>query len=456
MLEELAFTGTWRRYQQLAIDAFERDRAAGRRRTHIVAPPGSGKTLVGVELVRRVGRRALVLAPNSAIQMQWPRAVRQFTGDTRIAGTEPGFPIACLSYQSLAQLDDPDVALGRVAALRWATDRAAATGAEPEEVIREAERFEGEAADRRQRELRRITAAVKREIARGEHAGVELAELLSATAKERVRELVAAEVGAIVLDECHHLASLWGYVVRALIGELGGDAHVIGLTATPPGELTTDEAELYAGLLGPVDFVVPTPAVVRDGHLAPFQELAWLTEPLTTERDWLTEHDTRFREVITALHEDVEGPLSFPGWVIARVRSDQSWEGFQRRHPALARAGVRFLGSANLALPEGAPRGEAYRAQPDLDDWLVLLEDYALKCLAADESRQAAERYKAVAAALRQLGFQLTRRGIRRGTSEVDRLLTGSQAKAIGLVEVLAHESDTRAERLRGLGLCDA
>ena len=456
MLEELAFEGTWRRYQRLAIDAFERDRAAGRRRTHIVAPPGSGKTLVGVELLRRVGRRALVLAPNSAIQMQWPRAVRQFTGDTRIAGTEPGFPIACLSYQSLAQLDDPEVALGRVAALRWATDRAAATGAEPEEVIREAERFEGEAADRRQRELRRITAAVKREIARGEHAGVELAELLSATAKERVRELVAAEVGAIVLDECHHLASLWGYVVRALIGELGGDAHVIGLTATPPGELTTDEAELYAELLGPVDFVVPTPAVVRDGHLAPFQELAWLTEPLTTERDWLTEHDTRFREVITALHEDVEGPLSFPGWVIARVRSDQSWEGFQRRHPALARAGVRFLGSANLALPEGAPRGEAYRAQPDLDDWLVLLEDYALKCLAADESRQAAERYKAVAAALRQLGFQLTRRGIRRGTSEVDRLLTGSQAKAIGLVEVLAHESDTRAERLRGLVLCDA
>ena len=69
--------GTWRRYQKAAIAAFERDRG-GRRRTHIVAPPGSGKTLLGVELVRRIGRRALVLTPNSAVQMQWPRAVRKF------------------------------------------------------------------------------------------------------------------------------------------------------------------------------------------------------------------------------------------------------------------------------------------------------------------------------------------------------------------------------------------
>ena len=72
-----------------------------------------------------------------------------------------------------------------------------------------------------------------------------------------------------MLDECHHLASLWGYVVRAVLEELGGGRARRRLTATPPDELTTEEAELYAALLGPVDFQVPTPAVVRDGHLAP-------------------------------------------------------------------------------------------------------------------------------------------------------------------------------------------
>jgi superfamily II DNA or RNA helicase len=467
LFDDLSFGGEWRRYQKAAIAAFERDREAGRRRTHIVAPPGSGKTLVGVELVRRIGRRALVLTPNSAVQMQWPRSVRRFGSASdvvRTAGPEPAFPIAVMTYQSLCQLEDPEVLIGRVAAERWVAERASATGQGVEEV--QAERYDGPAAERRAREIARITAAVKREIARGEHAGVELADLLSDTARARVAALQAGRVGVVVLDECHHLASMWGYVVRAVLDLLGGeDVHVIGLTATPPSDLTGEETELYGELLGPVDFTVPTPAVVRDGHLAPYQELAWLTEPLDSERAWLAEHDTRFKELVTALHDDVESPVSFPGWVITRVRErrrsadDETqvpWEEFQRARPALARAGVRFLGSAGLELPEGAPRGEAYRRPPDLEDWLVLLEDYALRCLHASPEGSAAGRYEAVAAALGELGFRLTRQGIRRGTSEVDRLLTGSQAKALGLVEVLSAEMESRGEALRAVVLCDS
>jgi superfamily II DNA or RNA helicase len=469
LFDDLSFGGTWRRYQKAAIAAFERDRAAGRRRTHLIAPPGSGKTLLGVEIVRRIGRRALVLTPNSAIQMQWPRTVRKFGSAAdvaRTAGPEPAFPIAVMTYQSLCQLDDPAAAIRQVAAARWATDRAAATGVEFEEAEREGLSYEGAAAERRAAEIARITAQVKREIARGEHAELELAELFSEPARKRIDAFKAARIGTIVLDECHHLASMWGYVVRAVLDELRDeDVHVIGLTATPPDDLTGPEEELYAELLGPVDFVVPTPAVVREGHLAPFQELAWLTEPLDSERAWLAEHDTRFKELITTLHDDVEGPLSFPGWVITRLRerrraaddeTQQSWEDFQHSRPELARAGVRFLASAGLALPEGAPHGEAYRRPPDLDDWLVLLEDYALRCLHASPDPVAGDRYAAVAAALSELGFRLTRRGIRRGTSEVDRLLTGSQAKALALVEVLAAEMESRGDALRALVLCDA
>jgi superfamily II DNA or RNA helicase len=464
--DDLQFFGEWRPYQRAALAAFERDRQHGNLTTHIVAPPGSGKTLLGVELIRRVGKRALVLAPNQGIQQQWPRAVGQFTRrPADVAGADVLKPIACLSYQALCQLEDPEIVLGRLAQVRWADERAAATGATPEEAQREGESFEGAAADRRARELSRISAALKREVARGEHAGVELRDLLSSTARERVQQLAKLGVGVVLLDECHHLASLWGYVVRAVLGELPEGVHVIGLTATPPIGLPEAEAELYDALLGPVDFTVPTPAVVRDGHLAPYQELAWLTEPLSAEREWLAEHDSRFRELVTALHDDAESEISFPGWVIARLRdrrrspdddAEVPWEAFQKRAPKLARAGIRFLYSGGLELPTGAPRGEAYRQPPDLDDWLVLLEDYALKCLAPSSEREAGERYDAISAALRELGFQLTRKGIRRGASEVDRLLTGSQAKALGLVEVLSAEVDTRGEGLRGLVLCDA
>ena len=40
-------------------------------RLHVVAAPGAGKTVLGLEIVRRLGRRALVFAPTVAIRDQW-------------------------------------------------------------------------------------------------------------------------------------------------------------------------------------------------------------------------------------------------------------------------------------------------------------------------------------------------------------------------------------------------
>ena len=66
-----SFTGQWRGYQSQCLEAFEADRAAGRHQTLLVAPPGSGKTVVGLEIVRRLGVPALVLCPSRTIQRQW-------------------------------------------------------------------------------------------------------------------------------------------------------------------------------------------------------------------------------------------------------------------------------------------------------------------------------------------------------------------------------------------------
>jgi hypothetical protein len=221
-IARLEFRGEWRRYQRLALDAFERDRGQGR--THVVAPPGSGKTLLGVELVRRLGAPALVLVPNSAVQAQWLRAVREFGAETGVAAPDAGAPIACLTYQALAQLDDPAVALGDLAERRWAAERAAAIGRTPEEVALDARGWSGAAAARRKRQLARITASLKREIARAEHGRLHLGDLLAPTARRRLETLRRNGVGTVVLDECHHLASLWGYVVRAAVEELGDEA----------------------------------------------------------------------------------------------------------------------------------------------------------------------------------------------------------------------------------------
>ena len=53
----------------------------GDHKHHIVAPPGAGKTIVGLELVRRFNRPALVFAPTTTIQRQWQEKVALFTDD---------------------------------------------------------------------------------------------------------------------------------------------------------------------------------------------------------------------------------------------------------------------------------------------------------------------------------------------------------------------------------------
>ncbi len=132
---------------------------------------------------------------------------------------------------------------------------------------------------------------------------------------------------------------------------------------------------------------------------------------------------------------------------MGELLADGRFAGWVRERPD-SRARARVLAMGNPPA-HAAPRGEAYRQPPDLEDWLVLLPDYA-------RSEPGRDHRDEIAAALGELGFRLTRHGIRRGTSEVGRLLTGSRAKAIGLVEVLAAEMESRGDALRALVLCDA
>ena len=57
MLQELLhFHGTWRTYQQRVLDRF--DKYSDDKKIHVVAAPGSGKTTLGIELVRRLDSAA--------------------------------------------------------------------------------------------------------------------------------------------------------------------------------------------------------------------------------------------------------------------------------------------------------------------------------------------------------------------------------------------------------------
>lgn len=102
------FAGSLRPTQREAVAVAEKQLADGQRRIHVVAPPGSGKTMLGLYLwAECVGRPAVVLSPNSAIQAQWIARTQLFhvepavrTGQLSTDPKRPGL-LTSLTYQSV-------------------------------------------------------------------------------------------------------------------------------------------------------------------------------------------------------------------------------------------------------------------------------------------------------------------------------------------------------------------
>ncbi|TDQ48010.1 DEAD/DEAH box helicase family protein [Actinorugispora endophytica] len=415
------WAGELRPYQEEALAALDARWASGDKRAWVVLPPGAGKTLVGLEAARRLGRRTVVFTPNTAIQGQWITQWRAFERpDGCTAGLRRSLEhdVTVLTYQSLAVFD-PD--------------------------------------------------------AETDEEGNELSLLgrLHGNGGALVEALHAAGPITVILDECHHLLQMWGRLLAEVLADLE-DAHVIGLTGTPAESLSANEAGLVATLFGAPVHGASIPALVRDGYLAPFAELVWVTEPTPAERDYITEQGLRFTELCTDLLSPGFARTDFPTWL--RLRFDErttetgerlDWARLAAQEPELTDAVLRLHHAGLSPLPEGARVLERHRGTPTADDWMALLSDYVLKCLrgkpgggrpdvaaptAGDADDRALERIRT---ALPAIGYTLTRYGIRSGRSPVDRVLARSAAKSQGTVEIAAAEAASLGPRLRALVLCD-
>ncbi|SNR15410.1 DEAD/DEAH box helicase family protein [Tenacibaculum jejuense] len=75
-LKKLRFKFQWRPYQAKVLQNFDEHIADNH--FHIVAPPGSGKTILGLEVIRRIGKKTLVLAPTLTIRNQWNDRLQSF------------------------------------------------------------------------------------------------------------------------------------------------------------------------------------------------------------------------------------------------------------------------------------------------------------------------------------------------------------------------------------------
>ena len=404
MLGELRFAGAWRHYQELALDAFEADRAAGRRSTHLVAPPGLRQDparLRDPPPARRAGARARAELGDPGPVGAGRRGVRRARGAGRGRARRRRSPASPTRRSRGSRTRAPRCAARRRRAGSRSARRRPAS--RRPRWPRRPRAWTGAAARRRERELARITASLKREIARGGDPAVRLADLLAPGARERVDALRAGGVATVVLDECHHLASLVG--LRRPRGARGARRRRPRRRAHRDAAGRADDAggralrgAARAGRLPGADAgrrARRLPRAVPGAGVAD-RAAGRRAAVARRARDALPRARRPTSSTSTRTGRSTSGSGSSRGCATA-ARGDGDevpWSDFQRRHPALAAAGVRFLGSAGLPLPPGAPRGEAYRRPPDLDDWVVLLEDWVLRCLdaAPDPRRRRAPR----------------------------------------------------------------
>lgn len=389
-------------YQSEALETLLRKHAAGERQLHLVAPPGSGKTLMGLELARRIGQKTVILSPTSLIQSQWVEKFQSLSVDLEAVA---GLALERCIVDTRLDKDPPILSL---------TYQAFSIKGRDEQLL---------------------------------HPQVE----------QLFADLAERGYSTLLLDECHHLLAHWAAAIQHFLKQVP-EAVVVGLTATPPLDRQEQELGVYLSLVGEVDYEVPTPAVIKEGHLAPYQDLVYLVRPSEAESAFVVGAHAALHQLLVELENPAEAtlpPLSLwaEDWLLHP--QDASGQNLETRsllmtQPDLTIALVRYLYSLGI-YPEGLPWGPEMEEPLCLEDLVALLGAFGFQVL----KTQAAPLWDRLNLALQQLGYRFVQGRFRPRQGEIDRVLALSSAKLRAVEKILNCEWAQMGSSLRALVLTD-
>ncbi|MAS52424.1 MAG: restriction endonuclease subunit R [Flavobacteriales bacterium] len=253
--ENIKFKYDWRKYQSRVLD--ELDEHLDDNHLHIIAPPGSGKTVLGLEVALRLNKPTLIFTPTVAIKNQWIQRFTELFLQTEQKPEwisrdikNPKF-LTVTTYQAL---------------------HAACSGVDLDEEQEESEEENGD---------------------NGNVKG-------NSKTKEIIKLLQAQNIGTIVVDEAHHLKNAWWQSLTKVKKAL--NPTIVGLTATPPYDVSHLEWQRYIELNGPVDAEISVPELVVEGDLCPHQDYVFFSRPTIEESKKIVE----CRQRIQILFNDIK------------------------------------------------------------------------------------------------------------------------------------------------------
>src|SRR5271170_121116 len=252
-LAQLSFRYPLRRYQKEIIELVNLKLERGERELHIVAPPGAGKTILGLQIISQFKCNSLILCPNTTIQSQWGQKLDLFLppelegfGTSEIIGTHedrPLKPVTLLTYQVLSTPGREQEYLEKLARDSWVTEIVkgmSVSAGEAELRILELMQNNPKAY---QREMSRHTSRLRRKLTEV----MDLNDVLHKNALDLLQALRRQKFQLVLFDECHHLTDYWAAVMHHLLKRLENPV-VVGLTGTPPEGKSASQENRYISL----------------------------------------------------------------------------------------------------------------------------------------------------------------------------------------------------------------
>ncbi|MHC4694309.1 MAG: DEAD/DEAH box helicase family protein [Planctomycetota bacterium] len=398
---EIKFRKTWREYQARVL--FELQEHLDDNHLHIIAAPGSGKTVLGLETARRLNKAALVFCPTLAIRDQWvERLVALFLEEGSAPGwisrdiKRPGF-FTVSTYQGLHS-----AYMGKA----------------------EEEQLENE-------EQKHVPGR-----------------------EELVKRLRETGIGTLVLDEAHHLRNEWWKCLVDIKKQLDNPT-VVALTATAPFDVSPFEWERYIGLCGSVDSEICVPELVLAGNLCPHQDYVYMSEPMRSERAEIRNFRKEIDDFMVGICTDEQFTsalenhrcLRQPNVYVAEILSDP---GFYSSI-AFFLSHVRGRPPKKLLRVVGIPVRKCPKLK--LEHLEVLLQGCLYEHIRTFDNCE--EIFEKISRDLKRIGAIERRQVGLRSTSRIAKLLVSSASKLESVKDIVEIESESMALDLRLVILTD-
>lgn len=259
--KNIKFKYTWRPYQEKVLKDVQKYLADGK--VNIVAAPGSGKTVLGLELARSLGRPVIIFAPTVTIKNQWvERFVSLFTDFEEIP-----------EWISTNIYDLKFFNVVTYQALHYAYKKQKIRNQKDDDTDEEVNQEEV------------------------------IEELEKIKSYDLIQEIKKNNISTIVLDEAHHLKSEWWKSLTDVISSLN-NVKLISLTATPPYDADLGTWQKYIGLCGEIDAEISVPELVAVNNLCPHQDYIYFNYPTKKELEEISNYQVKLKEILSNLQKN--------------------------------------------------------------------------------------------------------------------------------------------------------